>query len=279
MNVLSKVFRIINCEIKQLNLSAYAAQATLFTILSAFPFLILLLGIINILPLSANDLIANLDLFLPKNIIPVISSVILEITASATSVYFISASIVTTLWSSGRGFVAIRHALNSVYRTKETRNFITVRIISSVYTFGLIFFLLLLLMFLVFSRELGHFNNLAILGFILNSMLYNRILISFIVLFLFFILLYRAVPNVSLPLRNQIPGAVFSASGWLLFSFFFFLYTTGLSNISKIYGRLSIVVVFILWLYFCMYILFLGANLNYLLFVRHNSNTNNNLKC
>lgn len=279
MNILSEAIRKISHEIKSLNLSAYAAQATLFIILSAFPFLILLLGIINFLPLSTDDLIANLDLFLPKNIIPVISSIIHEITTTAASVYFISASIITTLWSAGRGFIAIRHALNSVNRTKETRNFITVRIISSIYTFGLIFFLLLLLLFLVFSREFGYFNKFALLGLIINSMIYNRVLISFIVLFLFFMLLYRAVPNVSFPLRSQIPGAVFSASGWLLFSFFFFLYTTYLSNISRIYGRLSIIVVFILWLYFCMYILFLGADLNYYLFIRKKTNKNSSLKC
>ena len=263
MKNLLETIRKITTEINRLHLSAFAAQATLFIVLSAFPFLILLLGTINILSLSANDLIANLDLFLPPNIIPAVTSIIYEIAdQQTTSVYIISTSIVTTLWSSGRCFVAIRHALNSVNRTKETRNFIAVRIISSIYTFGLIFFLLLLLMFPV-----------------LNTVIYNRVLISFAVLFLFFMLLYRAVPNVSFPLRSQIPGAVFSASGWLLFSFFFFLYTTYLSNMSRIYGRLSVIVVFILWLYFCMYILLLGADLNYHLFTRKHSNKNNSLKC
>jgi len=266
-------------EINSLHISAYAAQTTLFIILSAFPFLILLVYSLKFLPLSTSDLVNNLDIFLPKNIIPAIKSIISELPDSSLSIYFISANIFTTLWSSGRGFVAIRHALNSFNQTKETRNFITVRIISSLYTFGLIFFLLLLLMFLVFSRELSRVTAIPFLSFILNSMLYNRAFLSFAVLFLFFIFLYRAVPNVSFPLRNQIPGAFFSASGWLLFSFFFFLYTTYLSNMARIYGRLSVIVVFILWLYFCMYILFLGADLNYRLFIRKHANKNSSLKC
>lgn len=279
---MSKSLRAINKllrEITSLHLSAFAAQATLFIILSAFPFLILLLSLLNFLPLSTYDLVENLDLFLPGNIIPAVKSVISEISKSTTSVYFISASILTIFWSSGRGFVAIRHALNSVNRTKETRNFITVRIISSFYTFGLIFFLILLLMFLVFSRELSQITTLPLLGFIFRSLLYSRALISFLVLFLFFVFLYRAVPNCSFPFRHQIPGALFAAGGWLLFSFFFFLYTTYLSNLSKIYGNLSIIIVFVLWLYFCMYILFLGAEFNYHLFHVQKANTNSNLKC
>lgn len=279
MNKALKTFSKIIKEIDALHLSAFAAQATLFIILSAFPFLILLLSLINLLPLSTYDLLENLDLFLPENIIPTVRSVISEISKSTTSVYFISASILTIFWSSGRGFVAIRHALNSVNRTKETRNFIAVRIISSLYTFGLIFFLLLLLMFLVFSRELSQITSLPLLSFILRSLLYSRALISFVILFLFFTFLYRAVPNCSLPLRHQIPGALFAAGGWLLFSFFFFLYTTYLSNLSRIYGNLSVIIVFVLWLYFCMYILFLGAEFNYRIFIFKQSNRNSNLKC
>lgn len=279
---MNKVLKIISKIIKEINeyhLSAFAAQATLFIILSAFPFLILLLSIFNFLPLSAHDLIENLDLFIPENIIPTAKTIILEISKSTTSVYFISASILTIIWSSGRGFVAIRHALNSVNRTKETRNFITVRIISSLYTFGLIIFLLLLLMFLVFSRQLSQITTLPLLGSIFRSLLYSRALISFVVLFLFFTFLYRAVPNCSFPLRHQIPGALFSSAGWLLFSFFFYLYTKYLSNLSRIYGNLSIIIVFVLWLYFCMYILFLGAEFNYRLFIFKHSSKNSNLKC
>ena len=279
MNKIIKLIYIKFKEINQHHLSAFAAQATLFIILSAFPFLILLLSSFNFLPLSAHDLIENLDLFIPENIIPTVKSIILEISKSTTSVYFISASILTIIWSSVRGFVAIRHALNSVNRTKETRNFITVRLISSLYTFGLIIFLILLLMFLVFSRQLSQVTTFPLLKIIFQSLLYSRVIISFIVLFLFFIILYRAVPNCSFPLRYQIPGALLSAGGWLLFSFFFFLYTTYLSNLSRIYGSLSVIIVFILWLYFCMYILFIGAAFNYNLFIHKYANKSSNLKC
>ena len=279
---MNKAIKIICKNIKEINehnLSAFAAQATLFIILSALPFLILLLSLFNFLPLSAYDLIENLDLFIPENIIPTVKSIILEISKTTTSVYFISASILTIIWSSGRGFVAIRHALNSVNRTKETRNFITVRLISSFYTFGLIIFLLLLLMFLVFSRQLSQITTSPLLKIIFRSLLYSRALISFVVLFLFFTFLFRAVPNCSFPLRYQLPGALFSSAGWLLFSFFFYFYTKYLSNLSRIYGSLSVIIVFVLWLYFCMYILFLGAELNYRLFILKQSNKNSNLKC
>jgi len=278
IGILKRIIKLVK-EINELHISAFAAQATLFIILSTFPFLILLLGLLNFLPISAHDLIGNLDIFIPENIIPTVSSIIYEISDTSASVYLISTSILTIFWSSGRGFVAIRHGLNSVNRTKETRNFITVRIISSFYTIGLIFFLLLLLMFLVFSREFSQITTIPLLKFIFHSLNYSRVLISFVILFSFFTLLYRAVPNCTLPFRRQIPGALLSAGGWLLFSFLFFLYTTHFSNIARIYGKLSIIIVFVLWLYFCMYILFLGAEFNYRLFHAKPLNKNSNLKC
>lgn len=277
-NTLKLIFRSIK-EISEHRLSAFAAQATLFIILSAFPFLILLLSIFNLLPLSVDNLIENLNLFLPENIIPAIRSVIGEISDSAADMYFISANILTIIWSSGRGFAAVRHALNFVNHAKETRDFITVRIISSFYTLGLIIFLLLLLMLLVSGRQLSHIATLPLLSYFFRLLLYNRTLISFVVLFVFFTFLYRTVPNCSFPLRRQIPGAIFSACGWLTFSFFFSLYTAYLSNLSLIYGKLSVIIVFIIWLYSCMYILFLGAELNYRLFVFKHTNANSNLKC
>ena len=268
------LLRHILKEIQGHHLSAFSAQATLFIILSAFPFLIILLNLFRFLPLSDYDLIDNLSLFIPQNIIPAVKSVILEISEATTSVYFISANIIAVIWSSGRGFVAIRHALNEINGTEETRNFIAVRIISSLYTLSLIFFLLLLLTFLIFSRQLSAVTTSPVLSLLLESLIYSRAVISFFVLFLFFTLLYRAIPNCTFPLRFHMPGALFSSAGWLLFSFFFFLYMTYFSNLSRIYGSLTIVIAFILWLYFCMYILFLGAELNHYLYSRRNRKTN-----
>ena len=87
----------------------------------------------------------------------------------------------------------------------------------------------------------------------------------FLVLFVFFLGIYTFVPDKKLRLREQLPGALFSSLGWMGFSLAFSLYFSyaGGSNYSYMYGSLAAIVLLLLWLYFCICILFLGAEINY----------------
>ena len=64
---------------------------------------------------------------------------------------------------------------------------------------------------------------------------------------------------------HHLPGAVFAAAGWMLFSYFYSLYTTYFTGVSYIYGSLTAVVLLLLWMYVCMIILLIGAELNKLI--------------
>ena len=61
---------------------------------------------------------------------------------------------------------------------------------------------------------------------------------------------------------QQLPGAIFAAVCWLLFSFGFSLYFSNFSNFSYMYGSLAAIVLLMFWLYFCICILFIGAEIN-----------------
>ena len=80
----------------------------------------------------------------------------------------------------------------------------------------------------------------------------------------FFLGIYTFVPDRRLSVKSQVPGAVFSTLGWMGFSLAFSLYFThfGGWNYSYMYGSLAAIVLFLLWLYFCMCILFWGAEVN-----------------
>ena len=89
------------------------------------------------------------------------------------------------------------------------------------------------------------------------------------VLFFFFWGIYTFVPEKRLKAAKQIPGALFSALGWMIFSLGFSIYFNriGGRGYSYMYGSLAAIVILLLWLYFCMCILFMGAELNWF-FVR-----------
>jgi len=76
-----------------------------------------------------------------------------------------------------------------------------------------------------------------------------------------FAMMYAYIPNEKLKFREQLTGAMFSAIIWSIFSWGFSLYVSRAGAYS-IYGSLSIIVIVMLWLYFCMYIIMVGAYLN-----------------
>ena len=63
-------------------------------------------------------------------------------------------------------------------------------------------------------------------------------------------------------IKKAIPGALFSALGWLVFSYAFSIYIDNFSNMTYMYGSLTAVVIMMFWIYFCIYIFFIGAEIN-----------------
>lgn len=66
-----------------------------------------------------------------------------------------------------------------------------------------------------------------------------------------------------LSVKSQTPGAAFAAVGWALFSTAFSIYFRYFKNFTVTYGSLAAVILMMLWLYFCICILFMGAEINW----------------
>ena len=111
------------------------------------------------------------------------------------------------------------------------------------------------------------FPNITGLVYIISSL---RYILGFAMLVLFFTLLYKMLPNGKIKFTKQVPGAVLASGGWVAFSFAFSFFVENFSNYANIYGSLSAIIVFMLWLYTCMYILFIGAEINLILGNRTN---------
>ena len=67
-------------------------------------------------------------------------------------------------------------------------------------------------------------------------------------------------------LRKQLPGAVFAAIGWMIVSWIFSVYVDIFKGFSDMYGSLTTIVLIMLWMYFCMYCILLGGELNMMMY-------------
>ncbi|MCI9148534.1 MAG: YihY/virulence factor BrkB family protein [Hungatella sp.] len=250
---------------KKDEVTVYAAQASFFIVISFFPFIMLLLTLIQFIPaLNKSDVLELLVSIMPDMLDSLVIGIVDELyTKSPATV--VSLSAIVAIWSASRGMLGIERGLNRVYESPQPRGYIVRRLICSGYTVLFVAACIASLLLLVLG---GSIQRLIIRIFPVVSA-FTRYVISFrsflalAVLVIVFTGLYTLVPVRSHSMKSQLPGALFSTLGWIVFSGLFSIYFNNFSNYSYMYGSLTAVVVLMLWLYICICILLIGAELNY----------------
>ena len=175
----------------------------------------------------------------------------------------ISVTAIAMIWSAAKGVLAITMGLNAVYNVNETRNDIILRIRAAIYTLGIIIAVVVCLVVMIFSNRISNLliremPHLATFSGLLSKF---RLLLTPLVLTFVFTLLYKYIPNRRASFLSQIPGAAFSGVVWSVFSFGFSVYVDYFNGFSM-YGSMTTIIIVMLWLYICMTIIFLGAQIN-----------------
>ena len=163
--------------------------------------------------------------------------------------------------------MSITRGINEIYHINETRNYFYIRFISAVYTLWLAVALIVTFGLLVFGNVLYRkvIKLLPVLHDFAAFVISIRMLIIFGLLTMFFIFVYKVLPNKKTPLLYVLPGAISCSIGWMITSSIFAIYFNYSHSFIYMYGSLAGIMMIMLWLYTCMYQLFLGAELNNLL--------------
>ena len=248
-------------KMKKKDISTYAASTAFFFFLSVVPMLIMICTIIPYTPLTEENLVELVTDFLPDQIDPLAESLISEVYDKSAGI--LSIALIATIWSAAKGVMALMRGLNSVNGVEEKRNYFVLRIIASFYTIVMLVVVILSLFVMVFGDQLVTLalHRIPQLQRVVSFVMNFRFLFVWAVLSVLFAAVYAYVPDKKLAFKEQIPGAVFSAVGWSVFSWAFSYYVA-YGNSYGIYGSLSIIIIVLLWMYFCMYIILIGAYLN-----------------
>ena len=257
-------------------ISVYAAQATLFIVISCIPFIMLLLSLSQfIIPDRIYDLLISFGESLPGSVKSLYMTIIDEISARP-AMDLISIAALAAFWTASRGIAAVRGGIATVYKAYKNKGFFRGIVISLVYTAVFIVLIIALVLALLFGEQFYNLLSSKIefmAGF--SGIFRYRIVIFFIFLTFFFALVYYTVGKrahlFSGRFFEHMPGAVLSSASWVLFSYAYSLYTLIFSGASYIYGSLAAIVLLMLWLYFCMMILLFGAEVNKILAMRRRS--------
>ncbi|MDE5782090.1 MAG: YihY/virulence factor BrkB family protein [Lachnospiraceae bacterium] len=245
------------------NVGAFASQAAFFIMLSVFPFISLLLNLVKYTPITKDFIFTNINKFIPEIVHPLTNTIIDEMYANTSSTA-ISLTVLLGLWSAGKGVLAIIYGLDSVYEVEEKRNYFVIRIISALYTLLFIVAIIICLGLMVFGNTIYRLSkeHSPIIYDLLGIFINRKEILTFLVLILFFLIVYKVIPQKNYSMLTLLPGACFSSIGWVSFSFFFSLYIKYSDNYSYTYGSLATIIISMMWIYICMYILFIGAEIN-----------------
>lgn len=250
-----------SAKMKKQNISTFAASTAFFFFLSLVPMLIMVCTIIPYTPLTEENLVEAVTDLTPDQVDGLAESLISDIYKNSAGV--LSIALIATLWSASKGVMALMRGLNAINGVEENRNYFVVRVIASFYTIVMLIVMVLSLFLMVFGDQLVNLmlHRIPQLKQLVSFIMNFRFIFVWAVLSVLFAAVYAYVPDKKLAFREQIPGAVFSAVVWSVFSWAFSYYVT-YGNSYGIYGSLSIIIIVLLWMYFCMYIILIGAYLN-----------------
>lgn len=252
-----KNFKWFTRKLRADTVDSYSAQASFFIIIAFIPFVSLFLNILQSIRVSGMSLLASMLDFLPENISAFVKSLF---PMNPQPFAIISVSAVTCLWSASMSTLSLIKGLNSVFDSPEHRNIIWLRFIAVIYTLVFAVMLAFSVLLLIFGNtiyeSIFHGQGPAVSDLIMEW----KSIAAFLILSVFFTFSFKVLPlKTKVSLKNCIIGGCLASFGWVVFSFFFSLFVSNFGNYSAVYGSLAALVVMMLWLYFCMYIMFLGG--------------------
>lgn len=250
------------------NLQAYSAQIAYFTLLSVFPFLMVLLNIISRFSVIHPDSMNSVVALFPKEAQEIINLVLSDLKMGFGSDLQLLISILGGLYSSSLGVKPIIAICNHSYGFENGKSGIKLMITSFAFTLSFILMIMLLFITGILGDKIFYF----IMGFLnLPDILhYVWYLLQYMIAPAYMVITVYLINRFSLKRedRKQIPklypllGAVFSSVLMILLSYVFTLSLSISNKYALTYGSVSGVIILIIWLFLIGLSLILGFELN-----------------
>ena len=263
----------INNKMKIHQTSAFAGQMAYFFVLSFFPLLIFLLSIVSKLNINYEYIVEGLQSVLPSNISFLITDFISQTITLEGSVV-LSVSGLTTLYSASRAVNALQRVVNTSYEVIESRNILFVKLIGMFYT--LMFTVIIVLSLIIptvaknVAISIANFLSMEVDTEFVYWLEAFRNILLFSCVIIVIVTIYAFLPNKKMHLKDIVPGTLFAITGSFLTNLIFSNLVVKLTDYSILYGSLSAMIAFMVWVYFLSLIIIIGAEINAIYFTSCN---------
>ena len=243
-----------------------SAGITFNLLICVVPFILLLLALIGTYLYSSQEILSHLRHFLENiapSLDPRIMGNVLKIVRDRKIVGILG--IGGLIWTSTWVFSSLRTALNVVFQVEKGRGILRGKVID-------LFMILLAGIFLLMSMVLTSFVTFLQsyrfqpsidIGPFLQWIL--KYLVPFFFTFWMCFLVYKIIPNKKIQFKIALQAALFTSLFWEVAKQLFGWYVLHLGRFSMVYGSLSTLTIFFIWIYYSSAILILGGEVTFLL--------------
>lgn len=250
------------------NVAAVAASIAFFVLLAVFPAIAAVVTVVSLFvdPLRLEELLAAYSELVPRGSVSVLMQQIKRLSEAAGS----QAEVVTftpyfgflvLLWGTNKGTKALFRSLNMIFDCKESRGFITFTLVTLAFTLAAIVFLVFSLgavllvpvVLKVVGLSGGHARWVEMLRWVVLLVIVSGAIA----------VIYRYGPSRKVAeWRYIISGSCLAAVLWVASSALFSWYVSAFRNFVELYGSLSAVIGFMVWVWLSSISVLIGAELD-----------------
>ena len=246
------------------------AALSFYTIFSLSPLLVIAVSIAGFIfgeEAARGEIVYQIQDLVGKEGAMIVQTALKNSQYSAEGLRALVISAVTLLIGSTVVFVELKDSLNLIWKVKRKPGGSILKVIKGFFldrfqSFALVvttgFLLLVSLLVSAFIVALNRFLADTFLSLPLYFFDIADILVSLLVIFISFMLIFRVLPDLNIKWKDVWLGALVTAVLFVLGKFLIGLYI-GQSTLSSTYGAAGSLVIFLLWIYYSVQILFLGA--------------------
>jgi membrane protein len=258
---LLKLFRAIWQRCTSDSCPDLAAQVSFYFVLSAFPFLLVMSGILGWISTTSqwSRFALWLTSYMPMRMQHAVLITMLELAKGYGA--FLSFGLILTLWSASTGFVSLMDALSIAYGAKEQRSYLKRRLIAVSATIMAAVFVVLCFWIWIAGHSLADLisNNYSFIVLLPVQWKIARWVATLAVICLGVDLINYFLPCGCQRWRWISAGSAFSVLAFVLASVLLNLYMSYNPSISRIYGTLASFIFLMFWIYLATLSLIVGA--------------------
>jgi membrane protein len=254
-------------EVLDDNILGLSAETAYNFFFGLFPLLLFagpLLSLVGDREALFNDILGRLAPSMPLDAFLLVQGVLRDVVFTKNAPGLMSLGALLALWAGAGMFSSLMSALNTAYDVSESRPWWRQKLTAVVCAIGSIIILLSATTVMLAGEQIVAFVtrllHLGPFGEVVWTIV--QYLLAFTLVVAVLGLLYFILPNVQQGLRSVIPGAIFAALFWVLFTFLFRLYVTNFGSYNKTYGTIGAVIVLLTWMYWTSFAILTGGELN-----------------